>query len=172
MTRYGRRRTWRFSDASAMLRGPLSMRAGGRPIPKGAVSRLSTGNGAMPQKMTGGRVERGCASRNAAPRKSGSARMASAGRAARAAMSVSYWAVAGRAMTCSMSKAIALMPFNRARSGKLPIIDRSSKSASVGSGTYDAPVAWTLSAKRAPAMKRTSSPRLTKFSATVNNGVI
>ena len=48
-----------------MLRGRLSMRAGGRPIPKGAVSRLSTGNGLMLQKMTAGRAERGCASRNA-----------------------------------------------------------------------------------------------------------
>ena len=86
-------------------------------------------------------------------------------------MSVSYWALAGRAKTCSTSKAIALTPFNLARSGKLPKSDRSSKSASAGSGTCVAPVAVTYSAKRAPVMKRTSSPRLTKFSATVSNGV-
>ena len=51
--------TRRLSAANAMLRGRLSIRAGGRPSPKGATSGLSRGMGVILHITTAGRSVRG-----------------------------------------------------------------------------------------------------------------
>ena len=52
-------RSRRFTAASRVLRGLLNQRAGGSPVPNGAVSRLGSASGMTPHTTTGGRSARG-----------------------------------------------------------------------------------------------------------------
>ena len=120
----------------------------------------------------GGTLGPRVAEHEAPPPNAGSVSTASAGSAAWAAITASYCGRDGVMKMCSMSNANALMPFTPARSGNRSArSSRSSKSASAGSAMCVAPVAATASAKRAPVMKRTRSPRATRCRATASSGV-
>ena len=164
----GRRRRWYGPSqdaavqpaARAALRGRLSTRAGRRPMPKGAVSRLSMGNGAIAaHRRRRGAPTAGAPSRNGAPRKRGSARHdCRQGGPQASAISVSYWALArpgDDVLDVESDRLDALQPgaLGKASRGD----DRSSKSASAGSGTMRrARGSRPGRRKRAPVTKRTS----------------
>ena len=75
---------------------------------------------------TAGRVGRGCAEQERGAQEDGFGEHDVGGLRRQSRHDVSYWALAGRAKTCSTSNAIALTPFNLARSGKrsrVPVVE-------------------------------------------------